>query len=196
MASHHLAQLDGRTSYGTTRHTLRPLPAVDVCSLTGNVMIDSIVSLEALGRMAQWSATFAAAVFALAFTAQGAKADLKLCNKTESRVGVALGYKDKEGWASEGWWNIGANNCETLLKGPLIARYYYIFAVDYDKGGSWGGKSMMCTRDKIFTIRGIGTCTERGFQKTGFFEVDTKEETDWTISLSGEKTTTPGNKTQ
>ena len=46
---------------------------------------------------------------------QGAKADLKLCNKTESRVGVALGYKDKEGWASEGWWNIGANNCETLL---------------------------------------------------------------------------------
>ena len=40
-------------------------------------------------------------------------------------------------------------------RAPLIARYYYIFAVDYDKGGSWGGKSMMCTRDKIFTIRGI-----------------------------------------
>jgi len=159
-------------------------------------MIDSIVSLEAPRRMAQWSATFAAAVFALAFMAQGAKADLKLCNKTESRVGVALGYKDKEGWASEGWWNIGANNCETLLKGPLIARYYYIFAVDYDKGGSWGGKSMMCTRDKIFTIRGIGNCTERGFQKTGFFEVDTKEEVDWTISLSGEKTTNPGNQSQ
>ena len=79
---------------------------------------------------------------------------------------------------------------------PLIARYYYIFAVDYDKGGSWGGKSMMCTRDKIFTIRGIASCTERGFQKTGFFEVDTKEEVDWTISLSGEKTTTPGKQSQ
>ncbi len=76
-----------------------------------------------------------------------------------------------------------------LLKGPLIARYYYIYAVDYDKGGSWGGKAMMCTRDKIFTIRGIETCEQRGFQKTGFFEVDTGEETDWTISLSGEKTT-------
>lgn len=117
-----------------------------------------------------------------------ALADLKLCNKTESRVGVALGYKNQEGWASEGWWNIGPNKCETLLKGELIARYYYIFAVDYDKGGSWGGKAMMCTRDKEFTIREITNCKERGFQLTGFFEVDTGEETDWSISLSGEKT--------
>ncbi len=30
---------------------------------------------------------------------------------------------------------------------------------------------------------------ERGFSKVGFFEVDTGEEADWTISLSGEKTT-------
>ena len=35
-----------------------------------------------------------------------AQADLKMCNKTTSRVGVALGYKDKEGWATEGWWTI------------------------------------------------------------------------------------------
>jgi uncharacterized membrane protein len=141
--------------------------------------------------MARAAATLTALAIALGFASGAAKADLKLCNKTESRVGVALGYKDKEGWASEGWWNIGANNCETLLRGPLIARYYYIFAVDYDKGGSWGGKAMMCTRDKIFTIRGIVQCTERGYQKTGFFEVDTREETDWTISLSGEKSTAP-----
>ncbi len=70
-----------------------------------------------------------------------------------------------------------------LLKGALIARYYYIYAVDYDKGGAWGGKAVMCTRDKIFTIRGIKDCKERGYQKTGFFEVDTKEETDWTVSF-------------
>ena len=157
-------------------------------------MIDSIVSLEALGRMAQWSATFAAAVFALAFTAQGAKADLKPCNKTESRVGVALGYKDKEGWASEGWWNIGANNCETLLKGPLIARYYYIFAVDYDKGGSWGGKAMMCTRDKMFTIKGIEDCVARGYERSGFFEVDTGEQKSWTVQLTAPGETGTGGK--
>ena len=94
--------------------------------------------------MARAAAALTALIIALGSASGAAKADLKLCNKTESRVGVALGYKDKEGWASEGWWNIGANNCETLLRGPLIARYYYIFAVDYDKGGSWGGKAMMC----------------------------------------------------
>ena len=105
-----------------------------------------------------------------------------------SRVGVAIGYKDREGWASEGWWTAEPQKCLTLLKGTLIARYYYVYAVDYDKGGSWGGKAMMCIRDKIFTIRGIDSCTERGYQKTGFFEVDTSEESDWTISLSGEKT--------
>ena len=128
------------------------------------------------------------AAIGLSIASAPAFADLKLCNKTPSRVGVALGYKDKDGWASEGWWNVGPNNCESLLKGPLIARYYYIFAIDYDKGGSWGGKAMMCTQRKIFTIRGIEDCQPRGFEKTGFFEVDTSEETDWTISLSGEKT--------
>lgn len=112
-------------------------------------------------------------------------ADLKLCNNTASRVGVALGYKDTKGWASEGWWNLEANTCETLLEGPLIARYYYIYAVDYDLGGSWGGKAYMCTRDKVFTIRANKGCNERGFQKTGYFEVDTGEEKNWTVSLAG-----------
>jgi uncharacterized membrane protein len=46
----------------------------------------------------------------------------------------------------------------------------------------------MCTQNKLFTIRGITGCAERGYQKTGFFEVDTGEELDWTIELSGAKT--------
>ena len=68
-----------------------------------------------------------------------AHADLKLCNTTASRVGVSIGYKDTEGWASEGWWNIASHTCETLLKGVLIGRYYYIHAIDYDRGGEWAG---------------------------------------------------------
>ncbi len=35
-----------------------------------------------------------------------ASADLRLCNSTGSRVGAAIGYKDGEGWTTEGWWNI------------------------------------------------------------------------------------------
>ena len=134
-----------------------------------------------------FAAAFATAI--LAGFSVPAKADLQLCNLTPSRVGVALGYADQQGWASEGWWNIAANQCETLLKGPLIARWYYIYAVDYDKGGSWGGPSKMCTRDKLFTIRGHTSCQERGYNETGFFEVDTGENIDWTIKLEGAKTT-------
>ena len=130
----------------------------------------------------------ASAVMMMGAMSLPAKADLKLCNETESRVGAALGYKDKQGWVTEGWWTVDPQKCVTFLKGPLIARYYYVFAVDYDKGGSWGGNSMMCTRDKVFTIRGIEDCEARGYRKTGFFEVDTKEETDWTVSLKGDKT--------
>jgi uncharacterized membrane protein len=141
-------------------------------------------------------AGLAGAVLALSLCAAPAKADLKLCNKTDSRVGIAIGYKDKNGWATEGWWKAepassGDKACTTLITGKLIAQYYYIYAVDYSKGGAWGGKSMLCIRDKIFTIRGFDKCQERGYNKVGFIEVDTGEEDDWTITLSGEKTTPP-----
>ena len=122
--------------------------------------------------------------FAAAAVPDSAHADLKLCNTTASRVGVAIGYKDKEGWATEGWWNVASHTCETLLKGQLIARYYYIHAVDYDRGGEWGGKAIMCTDDKSFTIRSEKDCTDRGYKRTGFFEVDTGEERDWTVRLT------------
>ena len=133
----------------------------------------------------------AAAMVLFCAMSVSARAGLKMCNNTSNQVAVAIGYKDKEGWASEGWWTIDAQKCLTLLKGNLIARYYYVYAVDYEKGGSWGGKAMMCMNVKEFTIRGIAECSGPGDQKIGFFEVDTGDETDWTVSLSGEKTT-PG----
>jgi uncharacterized membrane protein len=125
----------------------------------------------------------------LALSATPAAADFRLCNNTSSRVGIALGYKDNDGWTTEGWWNVSAKNCETLLKGSLVARYYYIYAVDYDHGGEWSGQAFMCSRDKEFTIRGIEDCLARGFDRTGFFEVDTGEQRAWTVQLteSGEQ---------
>ena len=113
-----------------------------------------------------------------------ALADLKLCNTTSSRIGVAIGYQDGKGWTTEGWWNISAQTCETLLKGTLSSRFYYVFAVDYDRGGEWAGSNAMCTADKSFTIRGTQDCQRRGYKRNGFFEVDTNEAKDWTIRLS------------
>jgi len=126
----------------------------------------------------------AVSAFALVASARPAVADFRLCNNTASRVGVAVGYKDAEGWTTEGWWNLPARTCETVLKGNLVARYYYVYAIDYDHGGEWMGQAFMCTRDKEFTIRGIGDCLARGYDRSGFFEVDTGEQRAWTVQLT------------
>lgn len=116
--------------------------------------------------------------------ASPASADFRLCNNTSSRVGIALGYKDADGWTTEGWWNISSRSCETLLRGTLVARYYYIYAIDYDRGGEWSGQAFMCSRDKEFTIRGTEDCLARGYDRTGYFEVDTGEQRAWTVQLT------------
>src|SRR5271168_4908783 len=124
------------------------------------------------------------AVLALGASAGPAAADFRLCNNTGSRVGVAVGYKDADGWTTEGWWNLPARTCETVLKGNLVARYYYVYAIDYDRGGEWMGQAVMCTRDREFTIRGISDCLARGYDRTSFFEVDTGEQRAWTVQLT------------
>src|ERR1700684_1463820 len=113
-----------------------------------------------------------------------AAADFRLCNNTSSRVGIALGYKDAEGWTTEGWWNVSSRACETLLRGTLVARFYYIYALDYDRGGEWSGQAFMCSRDKEFTIKGTENCLARGFDRTGFFEGDTGEQRAWNVQLT------------
>jgi uncharacterized membrane protein len=135
-------------------------------------------------RWGRYAFCLLASTVAIGLAPAPAHADLKLCNTTASRVGVAIGYRDVEGWATEGWWNVASHTCETLLKGVLIARFYYIHAIDYDRGGEWGGALSMCTDDKAFTIRDVKECVQRGYKQTGFFEVDTGEERDWTVRLT------------
>jgi uncharacterized membrane protein len=131
----------------------------------------------------------AGTLLVLAASASPAKADFRLCNNTGSRVGVAVGYKDADSWTTEGWWNLPSRTCETILKGDLVARFYYVYAIDYDRGGEWMGQAFMCTRDREFTIRGTSDCLAHGFDRTGFFEVDTSEQKSWTVQLteSGER---------
>ena len=124
---------------------------------------------------------------ALLFCLSGAlpaMADLKLCNATPGRIGVAIGYRDNKGWASEGWWNISSQTCENLLKGDLPSRYLYVYAIDYERGGHWSGTHFMCTKDKAFAIRDTKDCEARGFRRRGFYEIDTGTANNWTIRLA------------
>ncbi len=122
------------------------------------------------------------------FSTSQSYADLRLCNQTESRISVAIGYKGEEGWRSEGWWNFDPDNdddaCKILLLGPLKSRFYYIYAIDITSGGEWGGEARLCTRQKEFIINGNNECIVRGYEQTGFFEVDTGKQKSWTIRLT------------
>ena len=118
------------------------------------------------------------------FNLSPAAADFRLCNNTSSRVGVAIGHKEREDWNTAGWWTLGPNKCETLLVGKLATRYFYVHAVDYDRGGAWLGKAFMCTNNGGFVIQGTEDCSVRGHDRSGFFEVDTKDQSDWIIQLS------------
>src|SRR5215470_9276000 len=139
------------------------------------------------GALARWLGAGALALplsAPLTLAAGPAKADFRLCNNTSNRIGIAVGYKENDGWTTEGWWNISARSCETVLRGSLVARFYYIYAVDYDRGGEWSGQAFMCTREKEFTIRGTDDCLARGYDRTGFFEVDTGDQSSWTVQLT------------
>ncbi len=118
------------------------------------------------------------------FAACAARADFRMCNLSSSRVSVALAYTDGQLWISEGWWNLKPSGCETLLNGPLLAQYYYVYAMD-ERGGEWKDRAFMCTSDHVFKIVGRQDCYARGYDRTGFFEVDTgKDSKNWTVQLT------------
>lgn len=118
---------------------------------------------------------------------------LRICNQTANPVSVALGFRAEKGWQSEGWWIAEPRACVTVFRGDLEARrYYYLFASDDIGGGVWDGDVFMCTRDETFTIFGVEDCLARGYERTGFFEIDTQNKSDWTLQLTEGETVTDG----
>jgi uncharacterized membrane protein len=113
-----------------------------------------------------------------------ALADFRVCNATQALVGVAIGYRSATGWITEGWWHVDASTCKTLIEGPLASRYYYIYAEDAERGGRWEGPVSMCVAEREFKIAGVNDCFARGFQRAGFQEYDTGEQTSWMVQLT------------
>lgn len=129
------------------------------------------------------SLLLAGCVLAGAAALSPAQADLRICNTTTGRVGLALGYLDGPVWVTEGWFNLKPSRCETIIQGRLSSRYFYIHAIDYDRGGEWSGPNILCTKDTEFSIRGPLDCYARGFERAGFIEIDTGQQADWTVEL-------------
>ena len=130
-----------------------------------------------------------AASAASALFAAPAHADFRVCNATQSLVGVSIGYRAQAGWITEGWWHIEGSTCKTLIEGPLASRYYYLYAEDAERGGRWDGPINMCVAEKEFKIAGVNDCFARGFQRAGFQEYDTGEQASWMVQLTDESAT-------
>lgn len=125
---------------------------------------------------------FLALAFVLA--AAPAHAGLTICNKTAQPAKLALGRFNGTHWTSEGWWTISARHCTKVISTPLDARYYYLYATDNGPGSWDGGRAFCVSQAEAFRIIGRGDCAGRGFDRKGFFEVDTGKKTDYTQSLS------------
>ena len=118
---------------------------------------------------------------------------LRICNQTANPISIAFGFRADKGWQSEGWWIAEPRDCVTVFRGDLEARrYYYLYATDDIGGGVWDGDVFMCTRDETFTIFGVEDCLARGYERTGFFEIDTQNKSDWTLQLTEGETVTDG----
>jgi len=121
---------------------------------------------------------------ALTLSAAPARADLRVCNQSTNQVSISLGYRADKGWQSEGWWVAPPNKCAIVYQGDLHSRFFYLYVADDIGGGAWDGTNFMCTRDESFTIFGVEDCLARGYERTGFFEVDTQNRSDWTLQLT------------
>lgn len=113
-----------------------------------------------------------------------AEAGLNVCNKGAREVKVAVGLFNGTRWMSQGWSRVPAGKCAVLVAGKLVARYYYMYASDGAVGTWDGGKSFCVGTTDQFAIVGRGGCAGRGYDRRGFFEIDTGNRLDYTQSLS------------
>ena len=138
------------------------------------------------------AAAFLASLCIPLFAAGAARADFRVCNGTQNLVGVAIGYRAEEGWTTEGWWQVPASTCATLIEGELQSRYYYLYAEDAARGGRWTGEVNMCVAENEFKIVGVQDCFARGYQRMGFKEYDTGRQGSWMVQLSDAPSTQEG----
>jgi len=144
----------------------------------------SEMAVAAGTRATRAAAAVAVLAAPLTLLAAPAKADFRVCNATQNLIGVGIGYRAKAGWVSEGWWHIDGSTCKTLIEGPLSSRFYYLYAEDAERGGRWEGGVTMCVAEKEFKIAGVTDCVARGFQRAGFQEYDTGEQSSWMVQLT------------
>jgi uncharacterized membrane protein len=113
-----------------------------------------------------------------------ASADLRVCNNTKALINFAVGVNAGADFSTEGWWTVTPGSCATPIKGPLTARFVYLYATDIDAADVVKGEVSMCVDRNKFKVLGTSDCWRRGLQAVNFAEIDTLGSPDWTIFLT------------
>ncbi len=123
-------------------------------------------------------------------------AGFKVCNHSDEKISVSIGYKSSDyGWTSEGWWSAAPGDCTRILTGDLNQRYYYVYATG-DDGGLWAARKgeqdggFFCMGKRKYTFHNGDfqknnaiDCEASGQTTKQFVEVDTKGATEFTYDL-------------
>jgi len=123
-----------------------------------------------------------AAVLVSAATPAPAQAQLTVCNKTPSRVFIAVAYLKEGRMTSRGWFTADPGECVVPVGSALLQRYYYLRAESEDNR-SWGDDYSFCTKHVRYEIPARVNCATNGYDEESFFQVDTRSSTSWTQNL-------------
>jgi len=131
----------------------------------------------------------------VALTGQRADAGFRVCNQSNFRMSVALGYVDRaRGWVAQGWWVINAAQCTELVTNDLNNRYYYLYAESTADGGktTWSGKVPFCIQKQKFLLfqaeygkNTLDDCAKAGLELANFDVVDVGQSKNHTLNFAG-----------
>ena len=107
----------------------------------------------------------------------------EICNDTDERISTAFASPSRGDWRSKGWWILDGGECAIVLSGRLGNRYYYVHGQG-DDGGQWTGDHSFCTTQRAFEILGGRNCRARGYDRHSFFQVDTTDADNFTLTLT------------
>jgi len=98
------------------------------------------------------------AIVAQLALSSAALADITVCNSFRTRIRVALGYEDSNGFHAAGWWAVDANACRNVdfpFQGSVL--YYTAVSNSYREGrktfhNTWGNEKKLFVPRKDFKI--------------------------------------------
>lgn len=124
-------------------------------------------------------------IFAVVMWAMPAAAQMEICNKTPAPFSVAIALETGSDMASQGWWTIDPDKCETVIEGELDKQYYYHYVISRALNVEWAGNYNFCTsNDPSFRINGSSECEQRGYRTTGYRQVDVEGNKAYTLTIS------------